>query len=134
MKRDLKLAGFIFLLMAFPFLLLIGVFLFGRIDMEIKNARTEREVFSYVLENKDTLPRQESGDGHIAYKYLPILHDVSIEYGYYYSPSDTYSIYVSSKNKYRKGYRDDGIYGDDLDWYYTSKICDHWYYYEFHDG
>ena len=94
----------------------------------------QKEVTAYVLENKDSIelsaPR---GYQSFVYTYTPTF-DGGIEFGYYYSKDNTYNGNTSKKNRYRKGYRTDNYGGDPFDWYYTEKICDHWFYYEDHDG
>lgn len=134
LKRDLKLAGFIFLLMAFPILLLIGVFLFAGVSGRIENHRMQKEVSAYVLENREIWEQQSpEHDKLILYKCTGIVC-AGVDYGYYYSADDTYNTYTGPDNQFRNGYREDGYPDDPTDWYFTAKICDHWYYYEIHDG
>ncbi len=131
-------------------LFLSAIFLAIGVHDDIEQAKIRKEIFSYVLENKDTI-EIDSPLGHQAFHYFSTgSWDTEINYGYYYSPEDVYlfayedplydesGIYgprLSLKHSmpYRKGYRDDGLYGDDQDWYYTEKICANWYYYELHD-
>lgn len=94
----------------------------------------QKEVTTYVLENKDSIElNAPHGYQNFVYTYTPTF-DGGIEFGYYYSEDSTYNGDTSEKNRYRKGYRTDNFGGDPFDWYYTEKICDHWFYYEDHDG
>lgn len=117
----------------------------------LQDWQTKNEIFDYVLENKDSI-EIDAPFGHQAFHYTSTgSWDTEVNYGYYYSPEDAYlfthedplydesGIYgvplsLEYSTPYRNGYRDDGIYGDAQDWYYTEKICDNWYYYELHDG
>ena len=117
-------------------------------DME--QSKIQKEITAYVLENKDTI-EIDSPLGHQAFHHFGTgSWDTEVNYGYYYSPEDVhlfiyenplfdgsgiYGVPLSSENStpYKNGYREDGLYGDDQDWYYTEKICANWYYYELHD-
>jgi len=95
----------------------------------------QKEVTAYVLENKDSIPLN-SPDRDQTFVYMTGgSWDTHLEFGYYYSSDDTYRYVTPTKeNKYKKGYRMYGIPNDKHDWYYTAKLCDHWYYYELHDS
>lgn len=92
------------------------------------------EIFEYVLQNKDNIEL----DPNKMYQefFYRATGDITagVDYGYYYSEYDKYEVAPSEENRYKSGYRIFGINGDPADWYYTEKICDHWYYYELHDG
>ncbi len=131
-------------------LFLSVIFLVVGVHDDIEQAKIQKEITAYVLENKDTI-KIDSPLGHQAFHYFGTgSWDTEVNYGYYYSPEDIYlfayedPLYEESgiygpplslkySTPYRNGYRDDGIYGDDHDWYYTEKICANWYYYELHD-
>lgn len=93
------------------------------------------EVATYVLENKVSIPISNPDQDQTFVYTTGGSWDTYLEFGYYYSSDDTYH-YVKpvKENKYKKGYRAYGIPNDKHDWYYTAKLCEHWYYYELHDG
>lgn len=137
------------LLIAFVLLILVIFLIIGwQADME--QSKIQKEITAYVLENRDTI-EINSPLGHQAFHYFGTgSWDTEVNYGYYFSPEDVYlfayedplydesGIYgyplsLEHSTPYKNGYRKDGIYGDPLDWYYTEKICDNWYYYELRD-
>ena len=94
----------------------------------------QKEIYAYVLENKDVFEKNPpQHDELILYDCTGIV-SAGVDYGYYYSSDDTYNTYTGLQNEYRNGYRKNGYPDDSTDWYFTSKICEHWYYYEIHDG
>ena len=98
----------------------------GGIIGHIQDQQIKKDVFEYVLENKDTL---QLGALHNHQEFIFTTTgswDTYVEYGYYYSEDDTYSITPTKEREYKNGYRIDTVYGDPLDWYYTEKICDNW--------
>ena len=137
------------ILIAFILLILV-IFLIVGWCADAEQYRIQKEITAYVLEHKSTI-EIDSPLGHQAFHYFGTgSWDTEVNYGYYYSPEDVYlfayedplydesGIYgprlsLKHSTPYRKGYRDDGLYGDDQDWYYTEKICANWYYYELHD-
>lgn len=95
----------------------------------------EREVTAYVLENKDSIPINNPDHNQTFVYTTDGSWDAYLEFGYYYSSDDTYRHVTPTKeNKYKKGYRVYGIPNEKHDWYYTARLCEHWYYYELHDG
>lgn len=118
---------FIISLFAVPFAI-------GGITGHIQDQKIKNNTFRYVLENKDTIQLNPSDNRQNFIFTTTGSWDTYVEYGYYYSADNMYSINPAEENKYKKGYRRDGVYGDPLDWYYTEKICDNWYYYEYHDS
>ncbi|MDR0952127.1 MAG: hypothetical protein LBM18_04315 [Oscillospiraceae bacterium] len=109
-----------------------------------------KEIFEYVEQNNDNIEFETTTDCYAFYYDSTGSWDTQVDYGYYYSENDVplfahgsllygdsiygYEITPQSSQRLGRGYKIDGIYGDELDWYYTEKICDHWYYYEVHDG
>ena len=100
----------------------------------IRDRQIREDAFQYVLENKDTLQRDAIRSHQEVIFTTTGSWDTYVEYGYYYSEDDTYIFTPTKEAEYKRGYRIDDVYGDPLDWYYTEKICDNWYYYEYHDG
>ena len=95
----------------------------------------QKEVTAYVLENKDSISISNPDRDQSFIYTIDGSWDTYLEFGYYYSSDDTYHYVKPTKeNRYKKGYRAYGIPNDKHDWYYTAKLCDHWYYYELHDG
>ncbi len=133
MKKYQKRAVFL-LLIASPILFLAGILLYGRISGIVENHMMQREISSYVLENRDAWEKAPPKDNELILYECTGIVCAGVDYGYYYSADDTYNAYINPRNKYRNGYRNDGYPDDPTDWYFTSKICDHWYYYEIHDG
>jgi len=116
----------------------------------IEQQKMRSDVFEFVLGNKDTI-EVTAPHGKQAFHYNDTgSWDTSVYFGYYYSAEDNYlfiyedplwgggeygsTISPNESRSYKKGIRIDGIFGDSIDWYYTEKICDNWYYYELHDG
>jgi len=137
------------ILIAFILLILV-IFLIVGWCADAEQYRIQKEITAYVLENKSTI-EIDSPLGHQAFHYFGTgSWDTEVNYGYYYSPEDVYlfayedplydesGIYgyplsLEHSTPYKNGYREEGLYGDDQDWYYTEKICANWYYYELHD-
>ena len=95
----------------------------------------QKEVTTYVLENKDSIPISNPNRDQTFVYTTDGSWDTYLEFGYYYSSDDTYRHVTPTKeNKYKKGYRVYGIPNEKHDWYYTARLCEHWYYYELHDG
>lgn len=138
MKRYFKEVGFLFLLVSLPIIIVVILFIIAfsivgwYADME--QSKIQKEITAYVLENKDTIEiNAPYGYQHFEYACTGLV-SASVEFGYYYSKNDTHNISTAADNRYKDGYREDGIGSDPVDWYYSEKICNHWYYYEFHDG
>lgn len=138
MKRykDWLLTSLIVILVPVAMLLALMLPLFVTLSViggggPIEESRIRKEIFSYVLENKDTLALEVVPGREIEYAYTGFW-DASVEYGYYYSEHK--EIPSSPECRYRSGYRFDGYGGDPVDWYYFEPICENWYYYEIHDG
>ena len=107
------------------------VFLYGWVSGRIQDLNMRNEIVEYVLENKDSIiPNDFNKNKEFIFSSegLPTAY---VEYGYYYSPDDTY---WSGGYEYRNGYRIDGSAHESFDWYYVERICENWFYYEFHDG
>lgn len=98
---------------------------------KVQNFRIRNDVFAYVLENKNNIELHDKNDRQEFFFTATGLSIGGVEYGYYYSPDDDYSIKGES---YKKGYRINGIPDEPTDWYYTERICENWFYYELHDG
>ena len=108
----------------------------GGIVGSIERRRVRSDVFAFVLENKDAIDIT-SPYGEQAFHHADTgSWDTSVYFGYYFSEDDNYGspISLDEWRSYKKGIRIDGLFGDPIDWYYTEKICDNWYYYELHDG
>lgn len=131
-------------------ILVLVIFLIVGWYADVEQCRIQEEITAYVLANKDSI-EIDAPFGDQAFHYTSTgSWDTEVNYGYYYSPEDIFlfthknplydegGIYgvplsLEYSTPCRNGYRDDGIYGDAHDWYYTEKICDNWYYYELHD-
>ncbi|MDO5401594.1 MAG: hypothetical protein Q4F17_11595 [Eubacteriales bacterium] len=113
------------------FLLLPGLFLFTYMKGKVEARQMKKEIFSYVLENQDTLASNNPED----YQEFPYtvtgFSDAGVEYGYYYFPDDKYHF---SGRAYGNGYLQYGKPNNGEDWYYYEQICKNWYYYEEHFG
>lgn len=124
--------------------------LVGGIVGSTEQQKIRSDVFRFVLENKGTI-EVTAPHGNQAFHHTDTgSWDTSVYFGYYYSEEDNYlfiyedplwgggeygiTISPNESKSYKKGIRIDGIFGDPIDWYYTEKICDNWYYYELHDG
>lgn len=122
----------------------------GGIVGSIEQYRVRSDVFKFVLENRDAIDIT-SPYGEQAFHHTDTgSWDTSVYFGYYFSVDDNYrfiyedplwgggeygsSISPNESRAYKKGIRIDGVFGDSIDWYYTEKICDNWYYYELHNG
>ena len=137
MKKAIKYAFIAIDCLCAAVLLLISPFAIfwtiGSIAGHVQDQQIKKDVFEYVLENKDTL-QLDAPRNHQEFIFTTTgSWDTYVEYGYYYSEDDTYSITPTKEREYKNGYRIDTVYGDPLDWYYTEKICDNWYYYEYRD-
>ena len=99
-----------------------------------------KEISSYVLENKDVIPR--NSDTEFYTHKTTGIYDAGIIYGYYYTESD--EILIAGDDVYPADLGND-IYESDggtyigkpnsgVDWYFTKKITDNWYYFELHFG
>ena len=136
MKRNLKLALLILLcVLLIPFELffrtITGIMIVGTIDREIECYTMRKDIFEYVLENKDSI-ELESSDKYQEFFYAATgLQDGGTTFGYYYAPDNDYYLHGEP---YRNGLRFNGFPDDDTDWYYTEQICENWFYYEIHDG
>ena len=112
-------------------LLLAVIFLAGTIYAEIEHWQMRREVFEYVIENKESIdltnPQYSQFFEYADWGFL----DAGIVYGYFYSPDDEST---SNDNEYRGGYRSEGSPHNGDGWGYYEEICDNWYYYEEHYG
>ena len=106
---------------------LIAVHVYGK----FQNHRIRNEVFSLVFETKDSIKLDDVNQSQEFFYTATGLSIGGVEYGYYYSPNDDYSIKGES---YKRGYRTYGIPDESTDWYYTERICENWFYYEIHDG
>lgn len=155
MKRYLKEFGAVLLLVSLPIIIVAILFIIAfsivgwYADME--QSKIQKEITAYVIENKDAI-EIDSPLGHRAFHYTSTgTWDTEVNCGYYYSSEDIYlfthknplydeggiyGVTLSSENStpYKNGYREDGMYGNPLNWYYTEKICANWYYYELHLG
>ena len=118
------------ILAVFSLFLFVPLFFIGGYG-DIEQSSVRKEIFAYVMENKDELVLEVVPGKEIEYAYVGFW-DASIEYGYYYSEHQ--GIPSSPESRYRSGYRFDGYGGDPVDWYYFEPICENWYYYEIHDG
>ena len=108
-------------------LLLGSLFIFGAAQRyQIRN-----EIFSYIQKNGDNIALANPDDYQEFCYTSTGLQDGGVEYGYYYSPTDSYAFLGEP---FRKGYRTFGIPDDATDWNYTERICENWFYYEIHDG
>lgn len=134
MKKILQPVGYILITLLSPVTLLAGIFLFGWVIGNIRDARIEKDVSAYVLENKDMLELLHPRNGELIIRNSTGTVSAGVDYGYYYSVDDQYEVYTGTNNQYRNGYREFGYPDDPSDWFYSSKICDHWYYFEIHDG
>lgn len=140
-KRHIKWILIPVALILSPVIILVEVFIVIFIIGSISNWHAsleweaiQNEITTYVLENKDSIEIDTLyGYQHFEYTYTGFW-DASVEFGYYYSENDTHNGNPTEDERYKNGYRIDGIDGDPVDWYYSEKICDHWYYYELHDG
>ena len=112
-------------------LIMLSPFFVISILGNIQNSRIRNEVFSLVLETKDSIKLDDSNMSQEFFYTATGLSIGGVEYGYYYSPNDDYSIKGES---YKRGYRTYGIPDESTDWYYTERICENWFYYEIHDG
>lgn len=113
--------------------LVLAVFFTADWYADMEQSKLQKEITAYVLKNKDTIEiNAPYGYQHFEYACTGLV-SASVEFGYYYSKNDTHNI-STADNRYKDGYREDGIGSDPVDWYYSEKICNHWYYYEFHDG
>jgi len=131
MKRAVKYTLIIIACIVSFILFLALPWIIAGVSGHIEQQQMRNEVFEYVLQHKDELEPTLSGRQEFEYASTGFW-DASIEYGYYYSESNSHQF--SPENQYRKGYRFDGAYGDPVDWLYIEKICDNWYYSEYHDG
>lgn len=128
MKRGSR--RFVILLLCLAALIVLP-YVFLKLTGGIEDHSQRKEVFRYVLEHKDEIsiePQSQITSFVYARRGMP---SASVEYGYYYSPDDAFII---DGQIYRKGYRQNGYGGDSTDWLYTERICENWFYYEFHDG
>ena len=106
---------------------IIAIYMYGK----VQNFRIRNDVFEYVLENKDAIELKNKNESEEFIFTTTGLSIGGVEYGYYYSPYNDYSM-TGEPNK--KGYRINGIPDESTDWYYTERICENWFYYEIHDG
>lgn len=118
-----------------PLILFYGVF-FASLPVvyiagQIDRHQIRDEIFEYVLENKDEIELENLALRQEFYYKSTGLSIGGVEYGYIYSPSNSFSY---GGEKYRNGYRIYGIPDEDTDWYYEERICENWFYYEIHDG
>ena len=135
MKKYLKSCfiaiGCFFAAVLFLVILFALPWIIASVSGHIERQQMRNEIFEHVLQHKDILEPALSTREEFEYASTGFW-DASTEYGYYYSEDDSYE--YAAENHYRKGYRFDGVYGDPADWLYIEKICDKWYYYEYHDG
>lgn len=122
----------------------------GGIAGSVERHRIRSEVFEFILENKDTIEADSPHENQAFHYTSTGFSDAGVNFGYYYSAEDNHLFIYDDPlwgstsgdaispdkwaTSYRKGLRVDEVYGDPLDWYYTEKICNNWYYYELHDG
>lgn len=113
------------------FSLLPGLFLSAYIGRKSEDRQMKREIFSYVLENRDKLEANDPKD----YQEFPYsvtgFSDAGVEYGYYYFPDDKHQ---PAGRPYQNGHLQYGKPNNGEDWYYYERICENWYYYEEHFG
>lgn len=112
-------------------LIILSPFFVISILGNIQNSRIRNEVFTYVLENKNSIELHDMSRSQEFFYTATGLSIGGIEYGYYYAPDNDYHL---KGEPYKKGFRVFGIPDEPTDWYYTERICVNWFYYEIHDG
>lgn len=129
MKRNLKFALLILLcVLLIPFELffrtITGIMIVGTIGREIECYTMRKDIFEYVLENKDSIELEDPRQDQKFRYHRWALADTAVEYGYYYTPHPE-QLYLGKE--YRKGYLDKGF-----DYQiYSEEICDNWFYYRY---
>lgn len=129
-KKAKKALEIVLVMLVFP-ILIASVLLYGWISVKIEDYTTRNQIIEYVLVNRDSIDVNNNGRYQgFTYSYRGNI-TAYVEYGYYYSPNDTYQW---CDEPYRDGFRTYGVPDEKTDWCYNEKICDNWYYYEIHDG
>lgn len=118
---------FLIVIVVLWFILLGIVYIGGQVE----RSHIRREIFSYVQENAEIIELNDPNNYQEFFYTATGLQDGGVEYGYYFSPNNEYTL---QGDPYRKGYRIYGIPDDHSDWYYSERICENWFYYEIHDG
>lgn len=129
MKKPFKAVGLVLLFLALSLFLLLSPFLSAHITGRVQNTRIKKEVFSYVLENRDRLAKTAPA-GDILYTTAG-FGDAGVEYGFFYSPGGQYELAGEASGSGRLQYGRPNSGGD---WRYQEPICDDWIYYEEHFG
>lgn len=127
MRKIRKIICFILIALTILLSPIIAIYMYGK----IQNSKIRNDVFEYVLENKDTIELKNKNESEEFLFTTTGLSIGGVEYGYYYSPDNDYSM---TGEPYKKGYRINGIPDESTDWYYTERIYENWFYYEIHDG
>ena len=106
------------------------IMLYISVSGSVERAQMRAEVFSYVQENKDTLPHE-----YTVYSES-IKYETPAIYGFFYDNSGKYDYARGDDNLSfgsligANGERTEENNG----WSYKEKICDDWFYYESHIG
>lgn len=112
-------------------ILIVLVLLYGWISGRIEDHTIRSQIVEFVMENNNSIEIKDHDQyQRFTYSYRGNI-TAYVEYGYYYSPNDTYQW---CDEPYRNGFRTHGVPDEKTDWCYNEKICDNWYYYEIHDG
>lgn len=113
------------------FLLFPGLFLFAYIKGKVETRQIKNEIFSYVLENQNTLASNNPEDYQEFSYTVTGFSDAGVEYGYYFSINGNFQY---AGQPYENGYMQYGKPNNGEDWYYHERICENWFYYEKHFG
>lgn len=108
------------------------------------SAKIKKDIFAYIAKNSSSLSKSVSANNKKtefhAFKSTG-FSDAGIDYGYYYSKSDSPELYDKYQSmgdftgftKVDKGWQWHKPNSGE-DWYYTERICNNWFYYELHFG